>query len=451
MEPFTSSHALFAHSFKMAIFNSEVSVNEAFRSKKVKLAILRSDILYDLYTNSRHKKSIAYHIIGKLSARAILYFAMQNTTHHSIEKIEHKRISIGNLGDKSNKYLKIFLKDYKHFYNNNYISHDAYRTISDLRRSTIDGFFLFATEAYANVSADYLSTYPIGLKNVLKQQEGLSCEDEKYCYASYYLIASDNLNKHIMENIYTQVYSLLDPNKELSTNLGQYYIYTGEEKEERKNKALVYKKRKPKKSGKILSFHRTPWMDIAIHEAIKGKGSAENVLPMLDLSYKYIRFAKGNRGITTAPNDNKEGSWCAAYICWTLSKSGYKIHKKGRMASQSFRYFNNKLYRKISKPIFGAITLYTSIKNPAHGHVGYLFGKTKNGRYILLGGNQSNRLKFADYPARFGSYKLRGFYVPIGYKIQSQDKLTKEDIYPSAQKLNRKYGINAGKHSHTVR
>jgi len=109
------------------------------------------------------------------------------------------------------------------------------------------------------------------------------------------------------------------------------------------------------------------------------------------------------------------------------------------------------LYKKIEKPIFGAITVYTSMKNPAHGHVGYLFGKTKNGKYILLGGNQNNRLKFAAYPVQFGSYKLRGFYVPIGYKIKPKDILTKKDIYFSAEELNRQYGINAGKQSHHVR
>jgi len=52
-------------------------------------------------------------------------------------------------------------------------------------------------------------------------------------------------------------------------------------------------------------------------------------------------------------------------------------------------------------------------------------------------------LKFADYPAQFGSYKLKGFYIPIDYKIKAEDSLTKKDIYNSADKLNKKYGINA--------
>jgi len=449
MEGFINNYPVFSRTFKVLVQHDEQSVCNTFFRKEAKLAIVRSDILADTDEKNMH----TYHIIGKLSSRAVLYFAMRDKDNISTNKLEYKRISIGKLGDRANQYFKSFLKNQKVIYSNNYVSEDAYRTISELKRDRIDGFFLFNTDNYEKIASQYLQEYPSGLKESLKQYAGLYCENSRYCYATYYLVASDSLNKNIMKNIYEKIVLFLDTNKELSTNLGQYYIYTGNKLKQVKKPILVFKKttKTSNKNTNRVSFHRTPWMDIAIKEAIRGKGSAENVLPMLDLSYKYIRFAKGSGGITTAPNDNKEGSWCAAYVCWTLYKSGYKIHNKGRMASQSFRYFKNKLYKKIEKPIFGAITLYTSIKNPAHGHVGYLFGKTKNGRYILLGGNQSNRLKFADYPSRFGSYKLRGFYVPIGYKIKDADKLTVKDIYDSANRLNKEYGITSGKYSHTVR
>jgi uncharacterized protein (TIGR02594 family) len=434
--------------------NDEQIVVNSFLHKKEKLAVIRSDMLEELYKNGMRD----YHILGRVSGRAVLYFATKDKKRLSIEKaFSHRHISVGLLGDRAEQYLKGILKEKGILYNTNFISQDAYRSLSALRREEIDGFFLFASDSYQKMFAQYLVPYPEDMKGLLKTAEGLQCEDTLYCYASYYLVASDSLGKGVMENIYVQIEPFLSKNRELSSKLGKYYIYTGLKEEqvykqvEESSSIDKYKLTEVKGKTKGLMFHRAPWMDLAIKEAMKGKGSAENVLPMLDLSYKYIRFAKGNRGITTAPNDSKEGAWCAAYICWTLNKSGYKIHSKGRMASQSFRYFNNKLYKKIEKPIFGAITLYTSMKNPARGHVGYLFGKTKNGRYILLGGNQSNRLKFADYPAQFGSYKLKGFYIPIDYKIKAEDSLTKKDIYNSADKLNKKYGINAGKHSNAVR
>ena len=429
---------------------NEESVLRAYEKGEVKLAIVRADMLQKFYKTSRLQKQNAYHVIGRVSGKAVLLFAARPENDFlGIDALKNKTISIGKLGDKANVYLKKILQKEHILYNTHLITQDAYRSIGALKKKQIDAMFLFESQKYLKMFEKYLLPYPKGFKAFLEKEESLSCE-ERYCYASYYLIASDTIGERVMQNIYKQIVPFLAKNKALSSNIGRYYIDTTlQRKVEEPVRPTIqqpfkgpivsnpYKVKSPK-------FHRAPWMDLAIAEAMIGKGSAENVLPMLDLSYKYIRFAKGDSGITTAPNDNKEGSWCAAYICWTLGKSGYKIHPKGRMASQSFRYFNNKLYRKIDKPIFGAITLYTSIKNPGYGHVGYLFGKTKSGRYILLGGNQSNRLKFADYPERFGGYKLRGFYVPIDYEIKGKDKLTSADIYKSAQRLNNKYGISSG-------
>jgi len=435
--------------------STEEEVKKYYVKQKVKLAIIRSDVLRELYSSGDYKQN-PYHIIGKVTARSMLYFARKSKRQVPFEEVfRHHRFSIGLLGNSADRYLKPILKQKNLLYSMNFVSMDLYRSVAMIKKEEIDGFFLFAPERYRKVFSDYLSPYPRGVRHALKAHRELECDENAYCYASYYLIASDTLGNKVMENLYIKLEPLLEKDKQLVSNLGKYYIYTGSVITQLKqNDTPVEKKSKIKQKTDDFNtpkFHRAPWMDIAIREAIKGKGSAENVLPMLDLSYKYIRFAKGSSGITTAPNDNREGSWCAAYICWTLNQSGYKVHKNGRMASQSFRYFNNKLYRKIDEPVFGAITLYTNIKKPTHGHVGYLFGKMKNGRYIILGGNQNNRLKFSSYPIQFGSYRLKGFYVPIDYKITEKDRLTEKDIYPSAAKLNRKYGIIAGKGNHKVR
>ena len=449
MSGFVSNESNLSQYTKSLVQNDEVAVLESFVKHEAKLAIVREDILATFHQNREAVTQAPYHIIGKVSAQAVLYFATHRQGERSLEeRFIQKRISIGNLGDRSDVYLKDLLKEKNILYQSTLLSLDPYRSLNALRKKEIDGFFIFAPEHYKKLFSKYLRDYPKELKESLAEKKSLQChENERYCRTSYFLIASDSLGKEVMENLYVQMQTDLKKKKRLASYLGKYYIYTG-----LKKSVLPFEKKVvAKEKKKTIHFRRTPWMDTAIEEAIKGKGSAENVLPMLDLSYKYIRFAKGNSGITTAPNDNKEGSWCAAYICWTLNKSGYKVHRNGRMASQSFRYFNNKVYRKIDKPIFGAIALYTNMKKQTHGHVGYLFGKTKNGKYILLGGNQSNRLKFANYPERFGSYKLKGFYVPIDYEVKTADYLSKKDIYPSARYLNKKYGIERGKHNNSVR
>lgn len=435
-----------SHLFNPLIQSNESGVLEKFIQKEAKFAIVREDVFH-FFLKNKNLLDTKYHIIGKISDKVVLYFfSNKSNSMNTIESLQNKKISIGMLGDITNIYLKKILKEQHIPYSVNMKAGDFYHAFHALRDDKIDGIFMFGREKYKKDFLKYIQEYPKGFTIILKGEEGLVCKNNS-CYTSYYLIASDSVGQQVMHNIYEQVKPILSKNMELASNLGLYYIDTKQDKYPSiaKSKLFTRNTTNPK-------FGRTPWMDTAIKEAISGKGSSENVLPMLDLSYKYIRFSKGDKGITTAPNDSKFGSWCAAYICWTLDKSGYLVHKKGRMASQSFRYFKNKLYKKIDAPIFGAITLYTSRKNPLHGHVGYLFGRTKQGKNILLGGNQNNRLKFASYPAKgFGNYRFNGFYIPINYTIKSQDKLTSKDIYKSVKFLNKKYGIKNSRKNNKVR
>jgi len=433
--------------FQPLIQNNESAVIHKFISKEANFAIVRGDI-FSLFIKNKKMNNCRYHIIGKISEKSILYFFTKiNNRMETIESLQNKRISIGMLGDETNTYLKNILEKYKMPHLANMISDNFYHSVQSLKSNKIDAMFMFGMERNKNKFKKYIQSYPKNFSLTLKDTNGLICKD-KSCYTWYYIIASDSVGQQVMHNIYEQVMPILSNNKELTSNLGQYYIDT----KQKKYPHIIQDKLIDRDEIKSPNFGRTPWMDIAIKEAILGKGSSENVLPMLDLSYKYIRFSKGDKGITTAPNDSKFGAWCAAYICWTLDKSGYEVHKKGRMGSQSFRYFKNKLYKKINTPIFGAITLYTSKKNPLYGHVGYLFGKTKNGNNILLGGNQNNRLKFASYnPQGFGSYRFNGFYIPIDYVVKKRDKLTSKDIYKSVKSLNKQYGIEKSRQSKKVR
>ena len=424
---------------------TEEAVRIAYKKGQTPLAILRADMLIKLAKASREKQMPAYHILGKLSAKSILYFA--TSPKHIVsrsEDFEDINVSIGLLGDHANTYFKNLFPEHHVPYSTHLYALDSYHSLGYLKKGKIQVMLLFVSEKYFEKYQKRMQPYPLALSKVLAADSNLKCTED-YCSAAYYLIAKDKIGPKVMHNIYLNAETIFDKNKiSLDQDLGAYYIDTHLTKPQAitvHKQVIIDEDPKPNYTKR---FGRAPWMDLAISEAIEGKGSSEYVVPMLALSYKYIRFAKGKGGITTAPNDSVEGSWCAAYICWTLDKSGYTIHQKGRMASQSFRYFNNKLYRKIKQPIFGAITLFTKVRNPAHGHVGYLFGKTASGKYIVLGGNQSNKLKFSAYPRYFAGNKLKGFYVPIDYKIEEKDTLTSKDIYSSAEVLNLKYGIKGG-------
>ena len=445
----------FERLFIIRVEDTEKSVMKTFSSQRGKVAIIREDLLRELYRNSNNNPP--YYILGKLNIRSVLCYASHEDHNSTYDPFLHKKISIGLLGDMSSVYFKNFIAKKYSVQMVSMKSLDAYRSLVRFKKHEIDGMFLFATDRFARKFSTLLSSYSEDLKNNLSKQLLMHCPaKERFCYYNYYVVAHSNVGKGVLSNIYNSLKPLLDDTEKLSHSLGRYYVPLNIKKyqhEASKSRYILKSSTEVDayKNIKSPKFHRAPWMDIAIREAIVGKGSPENRFPMLDLSYKYIRFAKGKKGITTAPNDNREGSWCAAYISWSLDRAGYRVHKSGRMASQSFRYFSGKLYRKIDKPIFGAITLYTKTSNPTHGHVGYLFGKTPNGRLLILGGNQNNRLKFSSYGYRFGSYKLNGFYIPMNYEVENKDYLSNRDIYPSAKFLNRKYGIQGGRNGNSVR
>ena len=436
----------FSTLFESNYVENEDTIRIHFSDKQTHFAIIRKDILEKLSLEPNHR---SYYIIGELDKRMKLLFLAKDNHYKSIQDLYRKHIVIDSLAYETSKYVKYIFKKYALSYDINIHSMNLYPAMRALKIGKVDALFMLSTPIVEKQFKAYIHPYPKEFFSLLEQFPELTC-NKKLCGFKYYLIASGHVGKTVMHNIYTQLNMLWSKEKDLLSTIGNYYIDTSYKIPE-----VTYvssKKESPDASFVGPTFGRAPWMDIAIKEAIRGKGSAENVLPMLDLSYKYIRFSKGKKGITTAPNDNKEGSWCAAYICWTLNKSGFKVHDKWRMASQSFRYFKDTLYKKINKPIFGAISLYTSMRNPRHGHVGYLFGRTPSGKNILLGGNQNNRLKFASYPAHgFGSYRFNGFYVPVDYVITEKDYLSTKDIYSSANVLNKRYGIKKSRQSGKVR
>lgn len=432
--------------FEFNYVENEDAIRDDFLEKRVGFAIIRKDILQKLFLGAKRRP---YYIIGKIRERVNLQLVAKDNRYTHIEDLYHKQIGIDRLRYNTNKYIKSVLKNNAILYNVNLHSMDFYPGIHALKRDKVDALFMLTTPLESKRFKGYLQPYPKGFLSSLEQFPELSC-GKRLCGFQYYLIASKHVGKTVMHNVYIRLHPIWGKNRDILSTLGDYYIDTTYEAPHMDS--TFYRKITTKKSSPKISFGRAPWMDIAVEEAVRGKGVAENVLPMLDLSYKYIRFSKGDKGITTAPNDNKEGSWCAAYICWTLNESGFKVHNKWRMASQSFRYFKGTLYKKIDKPIFGAITLYTNTRNPRRGHVGYLFGRTPSGKNIILGGNQNNRLKFASYPSwGFGSYRFNGFYVPVDYVITEKDYLSKKDIYPSADVLNKRYGIKKSRQSGKVR
>lgn len=193
------------------------------------------------------------------------------------------------------------------------------------------------------------------------------------------------------------------------------------------------KEEEKKQDGK-----RAPWMEVAISIAKEMKGCKEGKEPMYSNAKKYLRFC----GITAEPTDGKNGPWCAAFMNWTINQTGYSNANSAASLAPLEKDLSKK-YKKIEKPIYGCIVIYKHTKE-WKGHTGFLYGMRKSGKYILLGGNQDDTIRFdsyGEYTSSSQTKKFYGFYIPIDYEIKEYDYLKDSDMYESSEEINRKYGI----------
>ncbi|MFC3531104.1 TIGR02594 family protein [Vogesella facilis] len=165
---------------------------------------------------------------------------------------------------------------------------------------------------------------------------------------------------------------------------------------------------------------RAPWMEVAMHEALRWHGQHESII---DKSMNYHKEI-GQGWLKTIEGD--KFAWCASFVNYCLKTSGYPISSPNPMRANSF-ISDNINFIKIEKPIFGCIA--TNGK-----HATFFYGESSNGKFIGLGGNQGQTIKFS-------SYKNFDFFIPSTYKPKyDNEKKEKTQIYRIAD-LNKSIGI----------
>ncbi len=231
-------------------------------------------------------------------------------------------------------------------------------------------------------------------------------------------------------------------------NNGKTYIWEIEDELKIKhyqpgeNNKFLNKCENIKEEKKTSNGKRAPWMDIAINVAKQMKGCTEDKNPMYNNAKKYLMYCNNS----FEPTDGENGPWCAAFMNWAINETSYS-NAKSAASLAPLDAVAGKKYKKIDKPIYGCIVVYKH-SSKWKGHTGFLYGMTKSGRYILIGGNQDNTIRFdnyGEYTSNSKKKKLYGFYIPVDYEVTSADYLTDSDIYETSNEINIKYGIVAGK------
>ncbi len=154
-----------------------------------------------------------------------------------------------------------------------------------------------------------------------------------------------------------------------------------------------------------------PWMAFAEAQARKFKGAKEAEIQQT-LNFQTAVHTGQNSMVGSAH------AWCAAFVNWSLSQAGIDIDNetfadhvaaKGRANSfhrvtrdklrkgeRSVPQVRNPLFTEVPAPVFGAIAMVANRGGHGH-HVGFVYSKPSDNEVVLLGGNQSDTIKFSSF------------------------------------------------------
>jgi uncharacterized protein (TIGR02594 family) len=147
-------------------------------------------------------------------------------------------------------------------------------------------------------------------------------------------------------------------------------------------------------------FSPFPWMEHAFAEVgtREERGTRDN---------RRIReyLATVNLG-----NEHDETAWCSAFANWCMAKAG--IQGTGRANARSWLTWSRS-DACLKRPCFGAVTiLWRGQPNGWQGHVAFYTGDWQ-GKILLLGGNQNNRVCIKEYDA----HRVLGYRWPTSVPL----------------------------------
>jgi uncharacterized protein (TIGR02594 family) len=100
---------------------------------------------------------------------------------------------------------------------------------------------------------------------------------------------------------------------------------------------------------------------------------------------------------------NDETPWCSSFVNWSMTQSSIKGTNSAR--ALSWKGWGQTL----NDPAYGSIAVIDY--GGGRGHVGFVAGMNSAGKIVLLGGNQSDMVKYS----AFSATSISRFVYPSGY------------------------------------
>ena len=134
-----------------------------------------------------------------------------------------------------------------------------------------------------------------------------------------------------------------------------------------------------------------------------------------ELGQKEIAGKKHNARIveyhstTTGAAKSDETAWCASFVNWVIKQAGFQGADSAW--SHSWKTWGDGL----NKPAVGSVAFIdwgkVDASKKGKGHVGFVVGKTAKGLIVLLGGNQSDQVRYTGFKESL----IETYRVPKGY------------------------------------
>lgn len=153
----------------------------------------------------------------------------------------------------------------------------------------------------------------------------------------------------------------------------------------------------PDKAAHLRSWPLTPWLKAALEELGQSEVTGPKSNPRI---LEYRKFA----GLAIGGDDGAV-PWCAIFVNAMLAKAGVK----GSGSAMARSFASSPHFERLDRPMAGCITVISSNRGPASGHV--FFYTAENGIcFQALGGNQDDSVSIA----MFQKAKLVGHFWPKG-------------------------------------
>ncbi|OWP83291.1 hypothetical protein BWK59_11305 [Flavobacterium davisii] len=107
---------------------------------------------------------------------------------------------------------------------------------------------------------------------------------------------------------------------------------------------------------------------------------------------------------TTGGFKNDETPWCSSFVNWTFKQNDIKGTNSAM--AMSWKSWGQNLGKT---PAYGSVAVFSY--GGGKGHVGFVAGQNASGKLIILGGNQSDQVKYS----AFGTSQISRFVYPKGH------------------------------------